>query len=168
MNALIHEIKKIGSLSLFFLIGFGYILLVMKLFMEEYSINVYVLSKAIIGALFAAKAVLIVNATPLFNRFRQSPLYISVLYKTCLYTLAVLILGILEGVIDAYRKTKTISLAISTFIQTRNLDRVLAVILCVGVVFFIYNILKEIDAYLGKGNLQKLFLNSPKKTLNSR
>ncbi|MGV2391392.1 MAG UNVERIFIED_CONTAM: hypothetical protein LVR29_34655 [Microcystis novacekii LVE1205-3] len=55
MEALKKEFKKIGSLTLFFFLAFGYILLIMKLFLEEYSITTYVLGKAIVGAILCGK-----------------------------------------------------------------------------------------------------------------
>lgn len=164
MNALKKEIKKLSLLTLFFLICFGYILLLMKLFLKgEYSINVYVFSKIILGSLFAAKAVLIMNAIPHIRRFDESPRYIIILYKTSLYTLAVLILGVLEGVIEAHRKTKAFGPAVAEFLHGKNFDRVLAVTLCIGAVFLIYNILKELDTYLGKGKLRQFFLTPPER-----
>jgi hypothetical protein len=162
MQALKHEIKKIGSLALFFFIGFGYILLLMKLFLkDEYSIDTYILSKAIIGALVAAKAVAIMDMTPWLNRFDQSPRYISVLYKTSVYTFAVLIIGVIENLFHAYHQTKGIAPAIAMFIETRHFSHFLAVTLCVSIVFLIHNIFKEIDEYLGRGSLRKFFFNRP-------
>ncbi|MEA5508508.1 hypothetical protein VB715_01900 [Crocosphaera sp. UHCC 0190] len=169
MQALKHEIKKIGSLALFFLIGFGYILVVMKLFLKEYSIDTYVLSKAIIGSLVAAKAVAIMDATPLINRFEQSPRYLRILYKTFVYTLAVLILGIIEHLLHAYHQTKAIVPAFKSFIASENFYQFLAVMLCIAIVFLMHNIFKEIDTYFGKGNLSKFFFDTPEfRPKNSR
>lgn len=49
------EIKKVGLVTLFFLIGFGLILVLKKLFLAEYSIEFTGLSKAVVGALPAQK-----------------------------------------------------------------------------------------------------------------
>jgi hypothetical protein len=159
MQGLKRELKKIGSLAIFFFIGFGYILLVMKLFLKEYSINSYVLSKAIIGSLVAAKAVAIMDITPLIKRFDRSsvPRYISVLYKTLLYTLAVLLLGVIEHLFETYRKTKTLAPAVESFFEPTHLYHFFAVLLCISIVFLIHNIFHELDSYLGKGNLKKFF-----------
>lgn len=162
MQALKREIKKLGALALFFFIGFGYILLVVKLFLEEYSIDSYVLSQAIIGALVAAKTVAIVDAIPWLGRFRRFPRYVSVLYKTFLYTLTVILIGIVERLIHTYLEKKAIAAAIATFMTPRNLHHFLAVILCIAVVFLIHNILEEIDIYLGKGTLVRFFLSRPR------
>lgn len=161
MQALRHEIKKIGSLALFFLIGFGYILLIMKLFLEEYSINTYVLSKAIIGALVAAKAVAIMDVTPWMNRCEQRPRYFGILYKTSIYTLAVLLLGVIEHFFHAYHQTKAIAPAFKSLIASENFYHILAVTLCISIVFLMHNIFREIDSYFGKGNLRKFFLAPP-------
>lgn len=162
METLKSEIKKIGSLTLFFLVGYGYILLLMKLFLlDEYSIDSYVLSKAIISALVSAKAVAIMDMTPWLNRFSQSPRYINVLYKTSLYTSAVLIIGIIEDLFHSYHQTKALKSALALFIETRHFSHFFAVILSVSMIFLIHNIFKELDNYVGKGNLTKFFLNRP-------
>lgn len=161
MEGLKRELKKIGNLALFFFICFAYILVIMKLFLKEYSINSYVLSKAIIGSLFAAKAVAILDTTPWINKFASSRRYLNVLYKTFIYTCAVLLLGVIENLIHAYHETKSLSLAISKFIHTENFYHFLATILCISVVLLIHNILEEIDHYLGKGNLKKIFFERP-------
>lgn len=161
MQSLKRELKKIGSLALFFFIGFGYILLLMKLFLKEYSISTYVLSKALVGSLIAAKAVVLMEMSPWIERFQGSARYVSVLYKTFVYTSAVLIIGLIERLIDGYLKTKSILGAIETFIHSEHFYPFLATILCIAVVFLIHNIFKEIDTYLGKGNLLKFFFNRP-------
>jgi hypothetical protein len=161
MQSLKHEIKKISSLALFFLIGFGYILLILKLFIAEYSIDLYVLSKAIIGALVAAKAVAIMDVTPLLNRFEQAPRYLRVLYKTFIYTFAVLIIALIERFFHAYHQTKGIISAFKYLIESGNIYHFTGVILCLLIVFLIHNIFKEMDNYLGKGNLKQFFFNSP-------
>lgn len=163
MEKLKDEIRKIGSLALFFLICFGYIILIIKLFLEEYNVDIYVFSKVIISALVAAKAVAIMDMTSLLNRYDDSPRYIRVLYKTAIYTLAVLIIAVIENLFHSYMETKGIQTAIKLFFETRNFNHFLAAFSCVSVVFLIHNIFQEIDQYLGKGNLLKLFFSKGKR-----
>ena len=167
MNKIIHEIKTIASLALFFAICFGYILLLIKILSKDYAVDGFVVTKTIVYALFASKAILLINATPLFRHFRDLQLYIGVIYRTILYTLAASILVVLEGIFEAYRKTKAIAPAILEFMQSRHFHQNVAVILCLGVVFLIYSILKEIDISMGKGGLRKFFLTIPT-NLNNR
>lgn len=159
MEKLKHELQKIGSLTLFFLIGFGYILIIMKLFLVDYNVDIYILSKAIISSLVAAKAVAIMDATPLVNRYSESPRYIRVLYKTLLYSLAVFIITLIEKLFHAYKETKGINEAFKLLLETNHLSHFLAVTMSISLVFLIHNIFQEIDYYLGKGKLSKLFFN---------
>jgi len=87
------EFKKVGILALFFTICFVYIFVVMNLFLKTYSIDTYGISKVIVGSLFAAKAILILDKTPFINQFKQFPRYVHLFYKTLLYTTAVALIG---------------------------------------------------------------------------
>jgi hypothetical protein len=158
MEAIKKELKKIGSLALFFFLAFGYILLIMKLFLEEYSITTYVLGKAILGAIIAAKTVAILDVALKLEWLENRPRYLSVLYRTFVYTLAALILGSIEGFLEAYRGTRVISQAMAKFWQRESFSQILAVTLCLAVVFCLHNLWQEIDRYWGKGTLRKFFL----------
>ncbi len=166
MPAIHHEIKKLGLLALFFALGFGYILIVMRLFMETFPIDGYIISKALVGALLAAKAVAIIDKTPLGNLFSESSRYLDLLYRTLLYTLLVMVFGVIERLVHAYWDTRSVEMAISTFLESARLNHFLGTILCVGVVFFIYNFLREINNYMGMGNLRKFFFTSPSESSN--
>lgn len=161
MEALKHELKKIGSLSLFFFIGYGYILILMKLFLKEFSIDVSIFTKVVIYSLVSAKSVAIMDMTPWMNRFEESPRYLQVLYKTGVYTFAVFVLTLIENLFHAYHETKVLSAALTLFLETRNFNRFLAILICVSTVFLIHNIFQELDQYLGKGNLSKFFFKPP-------
>jgi hypothetical protein len=133
------EFKKVGILALFFTICFVYIFIVMNLFLKTYSIDTYGISKVIVGFLFAAKAILILDKTPFINQFKQFPRYVHLFYKTLLYTTAVALMGILEGMIHGYGETHQWGDAFRIFLETKNLNSYIATNLCVGVVFFIYS-----------------------------
>ena len=161
MEALKHELKKISSLSLFFFIGYGYTLILMKLFLKEFSVDVSIFAKVVIYALVSAKSVAIMDMTPWMNRFVESPRYLQVLYKTAVYTFAVFVLSLIENLFHAYHETKALIPALTLFLETRSFDRFLAILLCVSAVFLIHNIFQELDQYLGKGNLSKFFFKPP-------
>jgi hypothetical protein len=161
MQSLKHEIKKVGSLSLFFFIGYGYILIIMKLFLKEFSVDVSIFTKVVVYALISAKSVAIMDMTPWMNRFIESPRYLHVLYKTAVYTFAVFVLSLIENLFHAYHETKDLSSALELFLETRSFNRFLAILLCVSTVFLIHNIFQELDQHLGKGNLSKFFFKPP-------
>jgi hypothetical protein len=161
MQSLKRELKKIGSLSLFFFIGYGYILILMKLFLKEFAVDVSIFTKVLVYALISAKSVAIMDMTPWMNRFAESPRYLQVLYKTTIYTFAVFVLSLLENLFHAYHETKALGSALVLFVETRSFDRFLAILLCVSIIFLIHNIFQELDQYLGKGNLSKFFFQPP-------
>ncbi len=161
MQSLKREIKKVGSLSLFFFIGYGYILILMKLFLKEFSVDVSILGKVVVYALISAKSVAIMDMTPWMNRFSESARYLQVFYKTAVYTFAVLVLSLLENLFHAYHEAKALAPALTLFLETRSFNRFLGTLLCVLMVFLIHNIFQELDQYLGKGNLSKFFFKPP-------
>lgn len=154
------EFKKVGILALFFTICFVYIFVVMNLFLKTYSIDTYGISKVIVGSLFAAKAILILDKTPFINQFKQFPRYVHLFYKTLLYTTAVALMGILEGMIHGYGETHQWGDAFRIFLETKNLNSYIATNLCIGVVFFIYSIQTELEDKFGEGWMGKFFLTS--------
>jgi hypothetical protein len=101
------------------------------------------------------------DMTPWMNRFSESPRYLQVLYRTSIYTLAVFVLTFIENIFHAYHEAKALRPALMLFLETRNFDRFLGILLCVSAVFLIHNIFQELDCYLGKGNLSKLFFKPP-------
>jgi len=161
IQSLKHEIKKVGSLSLFFFVGYGYILLLMKLFLKEFAVDVMVVGKALIYALISAKSVAIMDMMTWLKRFSESARYLQVLYKTAFYTFAVFVLSGLENLFHAYHETKALLPALMLFLETRSFSRFLGILLGVSIIFLIHNIFQELDQYLGKGNLSKFFFQRP-------
>ncbi len=156
-----HELKELAVPALYFFICFSLILLILKLFLQNYSIEFFVLSKAALAAFLAAKAVLIGDQTGISKKRRSAPRYINVLFKTFIYTVITAILSILESLIEAFSKTKVFSTAISTAINEININHFLAIILLVSLVFLSYNIFDEINIYMGEGKLKKFFFSKP-------
>jgi hypothetical protein len=164
MQALQHELKKLIPLTLFFFLSFAYIIAIVDLLLEDYSIDGYSLSKALIAALIAAKTVAILDMVLKSDRWHHLPRYVGLLIRTFLYTLFALFLSLIEGFLEAYHKTRALPTAITEFLQTETFHHLLAVTLCVAIVFFIHNLWQEIDNYLGRGSLWKLLRAHPSTT----
>ncbi len=161
METLKHEIKKLIPLTIFFLVCFGYIALILKLLIKDYNIDVAIFMKVFIGAIVAAKTVLIMDAILNLDRFQSFPRYVNILYKTAVYTFGALIITFIEGFIEAYRKTKVMSDAIRDFAAAERFSHILATILLAGIVFFIHNLWQELDKSYGKGSLTSFLLSRP-------
>jgi hypothetical protein len=157
-----REFVAAWPVFLFFTIGFLLLLLIIKLALENFSIEMTAISKAVVGALFAAKAVLILDETPIARRLEQYRRIVAVAVKTFFYGVTTLLLGYLERFIDALRRVHSFDATVRYMMDQANLYRLLAWALGVSLVFAIYFALFEIDKRLGKGELWKLFVDSPR------
>jgi hypothetical protein len=156
-----HEAAEARAIFLFFLIGFLLQLLIIKLVLAEFSIPLFAISKALLGAVLAAKAVLILDTTPLARKLEHYPRAIAVAVKTLLYGTGTLMLGYLERLIEALFRTGSLDGAIRSVTEQTNLDRFFAWILGISLVFAIYFVWSEIGERMGEGALWALFFEWP-------
>jgi hypothetical protein len=91
-----REFVAAWPVLLFFVVGFHLLLLIIKLALANFSIEMTALSKAVVGALVAAKAVFILDETSLARRLEQVLRIIAVAVKTFLYGSITLLLGYME------------------------------------------------------------------------
>jgi len=157
-----REFVAAWPVFLFFLVGFLLLLAIIKLALATFSIEITAFSKALVGALLAAKAVLILDETSLSRRLEQSRRIIAVAVKTLLYGSIALLLGFLERVVEALRREHSFAGAIRYISDQPALYRLLSWGLGISLVFSIYFALFEIDRRMGKGKLWRLFFDSPK------
>ncbi len=155
-----HEIESIAPALLFFLIGFLLVLLVIKLFLAQYAIGFSPFSEAVIGAIFAAKAVLVLDHRD-YAKLRHFPRVYAVVCKTIIYVFAVLVFGVIERVINGYRETGSLGAGIRFFFHRVNRDRFFGTVLCVAIVFGAYFVIREVERTTGKGSMFELFFRRP-------
>jgi hypothetical protein len=168
----LHRLGKIGGwlrreaaearpIFLFFLIGFLLQLLIIKLVLAQFSIPMFAISKAALGAVLAAKAVLILDTTHLARKLEHYPRAIAVAVKTILYGGGTLILGYLERLVEAISRTRSLDGAIRSVTEQASLYRFFAWILGISLVFAIYFVWSEISEQMGEGALWSLFFEWP-------
>lgn len=145
---------------LFFLTGFLILLLLIKLMLADFSVEVKALSNAVGGALIAAKAALLLDETPLARRLEGYRRIVAVGVKTFLYGFVTLLLGYVERFLEALHKFRSFDAAIQ---HVAHLDhyRLLAWILGISVIFALYFAVFEINQRIGDGELVKLFFGPP-------
>jgi hypothetical protein len=103
--------------------------LIIKLTVARLSTPLSAFSKAVVGALLAAKAVLILDGTPLARSLQSYRRIVAVTVMTLLYGLCMLLLGYLERFLEALRRVGTFDGALKEMIVQTNLDRFLAWVL---------------------------------------
>jgi hypothetical protein len=146
---------------LFFLAGFLLVLLIIKLSLAQYSIEMTTIGRALLGAVVAAKVVLIFDETPVGRLFATMPRIVAVIHKTLIYGLGVIALGYAERIIDAWRSIGSFGPAFDFVTQRMGIHRLMATALGISLVFGAYFTLSEISDYIGKDALRDLFLKRP-------
>src|SRR5258708_36371008 len=146
---------------MFFVIACLLQFLIIKVEVAQFSIPVSALSKAVVGALFAAKAVLILDATPLARHLERYRRIIAVVVKTLLYGFGMLVLGFIERLLEALHPVGTFDGGFSDVVHHANLYRFFAWVLGVSLIFAIYFALSEINKRMGEGALRSLFFQRP-------
>ena len=143
-----HELKEVGLVTLYFLFCFGIILTLKKLFLADYHIEFHALSATVIGALVAAKVVVIMDharagsrwgPTRRWSTVRPGPSSSSVRSSSML-------IGATGGLEVAFAELWT------------HLDKnvILAKVICVILSFAGYHLYAEVDRRLGEGTLRRL------------
>ncbi|HKN12652.1 MAG TPA: hypothetical protein VJX68_05600 [Candidatus Binatus sp.] len=156
-----REFVAAWPVFLFFLVAFLLQLLLIKLAVAQFFIPVTVLSKAVVGALLAAKAVLILDETRVGRSLEHYRPVIAVAVKTLLYGFGTLLLGYLERFLEALHQFGSFDEAVRDMIDQANLYRFFAWVLGTTFIFAIYFVLSEINEYMGQGALRALFFERP-------
>jgi len=157
-----HELKEIGLVTLYFLFCFGIILTLKKFFLAAYQIEFYAISVVVVGALVAAKVVVILDHTRLGVSFAagQRP-GLAALYKTLIYLAVTILLLGGEKVFHAYRESGALGTALVAVWEHRDRNVIFAKAICVGVAFAGYHLFMGTDHRLGKGTLWRAIWGKP-------
>jgi hypothetical protein len=161
------EFVAILPVFLFFLVGFLLLITLIKLTLAQFSVEITVLSNAVIGALLAAKAALVLDETPLARSLEHTPRIIAVAVKVFFYGVASLLLLSVERVLEALPKSHNFDAALRYAFEHATRYRALSWALGISIVFALYFAFLEINERMGAGGLWRLFFESPKTAKNS-
>lgn len=157
-----REFSAMWPVFLFFLFGFLLLLLLIKLALAKFSVEISAFPKAVVGALFAAKAVLVLDGTPLARHLERHRRIVAVAVKTLLYGAITLLIGYLERIIEALRHAHRFDGVVRYVFDQEGVYKLLAWALGISLMFAIYFSIFEISQRFGKKELFKLFFESPK------
>jgi hypothetical protein len=161
------EFVAAWPLFLFFLAGFLILITLVKLVLAQFSIEINALSQAVVGALFAAKAALVLDETPLARRLEHYRRIVAVAVKVLFYGAASLLLLSVERVLEALHKVHNFDAALRYAFEHASRYRILVWALGISIVFALYFAFVEINERMGEGELWRLFFESPKSANNS-
>jgi hypothetical protein len=148
------ELRQVGLVTLYFMVCFGIVLTLKKLFLAEYQIEFYALSGVVVSGLVAGKLVVVLDHTPLGHRFAaEHRPGLAALYKTLIYTAVAFVVVTGEKLFHAYREHDGLASAITAIWEKRDGSLILAKVICVGLAFLGYHLFVAADSRLGKGTL---------------
>jgi hypothetical protein len=158
---ILHEAREAIPPTMFFFVGFNFIVFTTNLLLADYAVAVSSFMLATVAALVVGKAVLVANAMPLLRRYDRAPLIQPILYKTAFYWIIVFLARLLErfvhfSLIERNPPSDFFPYLITTF----SWHRFSAISLWIFVLFLIYVTATEVSHLFGRGELRRLFFTS--------
>ena len=153
-----HEFRQVLPPTIFFFVGFNFIVFTTNLLVADYAIAVSSFMLATLAALVVGKAVLVANAMPFLRRYDRAPLITPILFKTAVYWVIVFIARLLERFVHfSVLERKPPSDFIPFLVTTFSWHRFLAISLWILVLFLIYVTAGEFSHLFGAGEMPRLF-----------
>lgn len=157
-SRLVHELKLVAIVTLFFIVWFGILIALKELTLAEYQIKFAGISVAIIGALVTAKVVLVLDHISLGSFVSSLPPIGQVLIRTLFYTLGVAIVLILEKAFETRHSYDGFAGAMQNVLSHPDMNHVWATTISVGIGVSIYNFYSMLHAKLGGEKLKEILL----------
>lgn len=157
---LIHELKAIFWTTLYFLIWFGLLMLIKELLLKEYQIKFSGFSMVVVGALVAAKAVLILENISMGSWTKGQPAIYEILFRTLLYLAGIFVIMVLEKAFEARHEFDGFINAIPGIFGEAEFYHVLVNTICVFGALLGFNLWSVLNKHIGKRGMWKI-LSSP-------
>jgi len=155
-NRLFHEVREALPPTIFFFIGFNFIVLTTTLLVAQYMVAVSNFMLATMAALVVGKAVLVANKMPLLRRYDRAPLIQPILFKTAFYWVIVFFARLLERLAHFLVEGNSPGDFGSYLITTFSWHRFSAISLWIFVLFLIYVTVSEFSHLFGPGEIRRL------------
>ena len=154
---ILRELRGALPPTVFFFIGFNFIVLTTNLLVARYAVAVSSFMLATLGALVVGKAAMTANAMPFFKLFDRAPLIQPILFKTAIYWVAVFFARLGERfvhfwVVEGNHPGDFAAYLISDF----SWRRFTAVSLWILVLFLIYVTASEFSQLFGPAEMRRL------------
>jgi hypothetical protein len=151
-----EEAKEMAVLFVYFAFYFNVFIVFKKLILAHYHISFYGFGAALVGALIAAKAVLVVESSPLSRPLRNAAPYLKILYDTLLYTLLSLVFLYLERIVELAHKQGTWQDVFQNIGQEEDWYQFAAIVGWAGLCFLGYSFFAAMNRHTGTGELVRL------------
>jgi hypothetical protein len=156
-RSLKHLVQEMIPPALFFFVTFQLLAFTHTLMLKRYGIDVTTFLAATIGALVAAKVVVLADLLPFINRFPQRPLIYNITWKTGIYMAAAFLVRYLEEFIHYYRQHGTILGANRHLLDEVDWPHFWTIQIWLTVLLLVYCTMQELLRALGHDKVRELF-----------
>jgi hypothetical protein len=153
----LHEAREALPPTIFFFVGFNFIVLTTNLLVAQYLVAVSNFMLATMAALVVGKAVLVANKMSILKRYDRAPLIRPILFKTALYWVVVFLARLLERFVHFFLEGNPPGDFPSFLATTFSWRRFSAISLWILALFLIYVTALEFSQLFGPGELRRLF-----------
>ncbi|HEY9115402.1 MAG TPA: hypothetical protein VIN10_11940 [Bacteroidales bacterium] len=155
------ELISIGLTTLYFLIWFTVLVFIKELLLKEYKIEFNGMSKVFIGALVAAKVLLILENVPFGYWVKKQPAIVDVFLRTVLYFLGVLLILILEKAFDGRHEFGGFINSLQQVFVQFDMNHFWVNSICIFGALFGFNFATLLKLYLGDGGILRILASPP-------
>ena len=163
VHGLKHLILELIPPASFFFVAFQLLAFTRALMLRQYGIEVTAFLEATIGALVAAKVVLLSNLLPFINRFPGRPLIYNIAWKTPIYFAAAFAVRYLEELFHYYRRHGELAAANRHMLDEVVWPHFWAIQIWLMVLLLTYCTLDEMVRALGGDRMRELFFGVSRK-----
>ncbi len=153
---ILRELRSALPPTIFFFVGFNFIVLTTNLLVASYAVAVSSFMLATVAALVVGKAVITANSMPFLKIFDRAPLIQPILFKTAIYWIAVFFARLgerfLHFLIDGNSPLDFGEHLIADF----SWHRFIAISLWIFVLFLIYVTAAEFSQLIGPAEMRRL------------
>jgi len=152
-----HLIHEMIPPAIFFFVSFQLLAFTRALMLKRYGIEVTTFVVATIGALVAAKVVVLADLLPFINRFPGKPIIYNIAWKTPIYFVVAFVVHYLEELFDFYRKAGDLGAANRQMLDDVIWTRFWAIQIWLMVLLLVYCTMQELLRALGRDKVRELF-----------
>jgi hypothetical protein len=152
-----HLVREMIPPVTFFFITFQLLAFTRALMLKRYGIDEASFWEATIGALVAAKVVVLADLLPFINRFPNRPLIYNIAWKTPIYFVAAFVVHYLEEFFHFYRQAGDLASANHQLLDDVIWSRFWAIQIWLMVLLLVYCTMDELVRVIGKDKMRRIF-----------
>ena len=156
-----HEFLELLPPTIFFFLAFNVIWVTSALMLQQYGVDVWALTKAILGALIVGKVVLLSDKLPFIDKFPDKPLIYNVGWKTAIYVTAALLFRYGELLVGSIGKYGGFVAANEHLWSETIWPRFWALHIWLVVLFLAYCSMRELIRVVGRDRVKQMFFGAP-------